>query len=231
MDVWGYELVILIFCMHECLEDIGAFIVQEVNARFEASLFQQSLNGLVRFEEIWSCASFDWFGIDGVRIVVVGHQGVFVAASGGNGETTGLICVNFSGLIVYFHVDIMCACAWQSVIDGQTNVVLICRWEWRSVIKRCVGGSCGLNGNYEGGRFDLICILRDKGWGCNCGCRRCKCRLGFCGSCIFVCLTHMTFSCFFAVREVLLYEVDGETRPSCEEVSFDGGYPCTLRGT
>ena len=60
-------------CMHECLEDIGAFIVQEVNARFEASLFQHNLNGLVRFDEIWSCASFDWFGIDGVRIVVVGN--------------------------------------------------------------------------------------------------------------------------------------------------------------
>ena len=52
---------------------------------------------VVRFQKIWTCATFGGFGVDGVGVKIVDNEDVLVATSRCDKEANGLIRVDLTG--------------------------------------------------------------------------------------------------------------------------------------
>ena len=66
------------------------------------------------------------FRVDGVGVIVICYEGVFIAASRSDWKTTSLIGVFFPNGVLDIHEYIMCPCAREVGVNRGIYVLLIC---------------------------------------------------------------------------------------------------------
>jgi hypothetical protein len=97
MNVWRNELEGDVVVGHELFQFTRSLVVESLESGFKATFGELGVNGSVCSQEFVFCARGERFGDDGIGIVGVHNQNVLVAATGGEGETSCLVAVNFAG--------------------------------------------------------------------------------------------------------------------------------------
>jgi hypothetical protein len=66
-----YELEIDFLLMHKLLEDLGTFVVEALETRFQSGLSEMFVEGLVGAKDARSGSIFEWLGENRITIIVV----------------------------------------------------------------------------------------------------------------------------------------------------------------
>lgn len=85
------ELVCYLVCVEEFFEVGGYFVVEGGELRFETPRGEMGDDGFVGFDKLLFGAAGNGAGVDGVGIVLVEDEDVFVAAFGGAYKFSSLI--------------------------------------------------------------------------------------------------------------------------------------------
>ena len=105
---WG-ELIFDSLSSHEVMEELRSFIVKTMELGTKTTTLKEAENGFIGLFDGGLLSIWDWFGMDGVAVVVVEKEDVVVAADGWDNKATCLIGANLAGYGVAVGVDLMSA--------------------------------------------------------------------------------------------------------------------------
>ena len=86
-------------------EVVGDFIVEASESRSEATMRKVVDDGFVCFDELMFGATGDWASMDGVGVIVVQDEDIFVPAFGWTDEFSSLVREDFSRGFLKTNVD------------------------------------------------------------------------------------------------------------------------------
>ena len=91
VDMWGHQLVRnLVFFEHR-FHVVGAFIVQNVYVRGFPVRLEHIIDMQPCCTQVRGVATFYWYPMDSVGIIVIRHKDVFVSPGGCDGEFSRLV--------------------------------------------------------------------------------------------------------------------------------------------
>ena len=91
VQVWGDELPFDVVCSKKLFYDLWALVIQNLYLRLQTSSLEILVDRCHCAKQVVCGPGFEWFGNDGVAVLVVCNHDVLHPSTGCLGETTRLI--------------------------------------------------------------------------------------------------------------------------------------------
>ena len=107
MNVGRCQLVVNGVSCHVLLQGSGGFIVKTLELRVETSLGKKNDSALVCSNNVMALATFHWFCMDVVAVIIIQNKQVGVASSRRDKEVASCITVNAASILLTVSIKMV----------------------------------------------------------------------------------------------------------------------------